>query len=102
MYVIAQSYYRERLKLKIMKTIWKYKLDNIGGVEMPKGAEVLCVQVQDNEPCLWALVDPNAAKEIRHFLVVGTGHVIEKQYIKYVSTFQMHSGILVFHVFEVL
>ena len=42
-----------------MKTIWKYPLRIRDWVrlEMPRGAEILCVQVQGLTPCLWALVD---------------------------------------------
>jgi hypothetical protein len=87
------------------QTIWKYKLDIIGcrNISMPIGAEILTVQVQDGGPCLWALVDPKAETEIRTIEMFGTGHPVLSDMgtsRKYISTFQMHGGELVFHVFE--
>lgn len=83
------------------KTVWKYELLAIDmqGVSMPIGAEVLCVQAQNDVPCLWARVDPEASNESRLFRVAGTGHPdVEGTYI---GTFQLHKGALVFHVFEI-
>lgn len=88
-----------------MKTIWKYILemrDDLA-VEMPVGAELLAVQLQGGAPCLWALVDPSLHKEVRYFRLAGTGHRISAdEKLKYVGTFQMHGGTLVFHLFEKL
>jgi len=88
-----------------MKAVWKFPLQAIDGqtVEMPEGAKILCVQVQNGVPCMWAVCDPavTVRKEKRYFAVVGTGHphdVIPKDYI---GTFQLEGGGLVFHVFEV-
>ena len=42
--------------------IFKYGLavrDDVR-IALPRGARILCVQVQDVRPCLWALVDPEA------------------------------------------
>ena len=38
-----------------MKKIYKYELEitEIQTVEMPVGAEILCVQFQDEALCLW-------------------------------------------------
>ena len=86
-----------------MKTIWKFPLEPDGFMPMPQGAEVLCVQVQNETPCLWALVDPNAAeKETRVFRIYGTGHQIHEQASldNYIGTFQLQGGLLIFHVFE--
>jgi hypothetical protein len=82
-----------------MKTIYKYKIDYTGNIKMPKGAQVLCVQVQHNEPHLWALCEPDAEEEERHFDVYGTGWEIDRPG-KYIGTFQLNDGSLVFHVFE--
>lgn len=86
-----------------MKTIWKFALEVVDRqcVAMPKGAEVLCVQAQYDTPCLWALVDSDAAeKTSRCFRVYGTGHSIPDGDgpLSYVGTFQLPG--LVFHVFE--
>lgn len=85
------------------KTIWKFplKVADKQNIIMPIGAEILTVQVQNEEPCLWALVDPEAGMESRHIEIFGTGHTIE--YFpgvsrKYISTFQLKGGQL--HAFE--
>lgn len=88
-----------------MKTIWKYKLDVNDNVfiEMPKGAQVLSVQIQDGAPCIWALVDPDAKKEKRLFEVLGTGHTMPEDMginRAFIGTFQLWAGRLVFHLFE--
>jgi hypothetical protein len=88
------------------KSIYKYPLEvtdrNI--LHLPKDAEILCVQNQLEQPCLWALVNPmEEIIEERLFETFGTGHPvwcdmgIER---KYIGTYQMSGGSLVFHVFE--
>lgn len=86
-----------------MKTIWKFALPCVDEafVSMPVGAQILCVQTQINNPCLWAVVDPDAlTKEVRRFNIYGTGHEIEGEPGTYIGTFQLAGGTLVFHVFE--
>ena len=82
-----------------MKQIWKFPID-VGPqeIKMPKGADVLTVQMQGNTPCLWALVDIEAEKELRVFNLVGTGHICRSLKDNYIGTFQM--GPLVWHLFE--
>ena len=85
-----------------MKTIYKYPLI-IGDqdIEMPKGAQILTVQVQNDMPCLWALVAPSNPPELKRITVAGTGHnIFEVDLLAYVGTFQLHGGELVFHVFQ--
>lgn len=84
------------------KTIWKFTFeprDDIE-IEMPKEAEVLAVQTQHGQPCIWALVNSKAEKETRRFRMAGTGHPINDKLGKYIGTFQMMSGQLIFHLFE--
>ena len=85
-----------------MKAIWKYPLEPGAVVQMPAGAEVLCVQEQDGYACLWVLVDPRAPAESRTFAIYGTGHSLPDRPGDYVGTFQSAGGALVFHVFEVM
>jgi len=87
------------------KTIWKYELEVTDKqfIRMPKDAELLSVQNQNEKPCLWALVKPNTATEERCFEVFGTGNPIHCDMgvdRKYIGTFQMQKGALVFHLFE--
>ncbi len=70
---------------------------------MPIGAKILTVQTQNDIPCLWALVDPQAETEGRNIEIFGTGHPVLSDLgtaREYIGTFQMHNGTLVFHVFE--
>ena len=70
---------------------------------MPKGAEILTAQIQDDNLCLWALVNPKVRTEIRVIEIFGTGNPISSYARinrKYISTFQIQEGNLVFHVFE--
>lgn len=73
-------------------------------LKMPEGAEILSVQTQDEQPCLWALVDPNAKKENRMFCVYGVGREVNMDdTLEFIGTYQLQgiSGTLVFHIFEV-
>lgn len=82
-----------------MKTVYKYA---VGSQQMPKGAEVLCVQMQGDQPQIWALVDPEETElESRHFIVFGTGHPIQGDYT-YIGTYQVLGGAFIGHVFEAL
>ena len=82
--------------------IWKYiiRTTDVIAVTMPRGAKILCVQIQREEPCIWALVDPNATIETRWLRIYGTGHPID-ELGEYVGTYQLHNGSLIFHVFDV-
>ena len=68
---------------------------------MPKGAEILTVQLQ-GVPCFWALVEPSAKNEKRTFIIHGTGHNISTENKKYIGTYQECEGSLVWHVFELV
>lgn len=87
-----------------MSTVWKYEfaIEDTQRVAMPRGAELLCVQVQDRSVCLWARVDPSAPREMRIISIVGTGETPAEG--TYVDTIQIGGvavgGSLVFHVFD--
>jgi len=60
-------------------TVWKYKLNLNGPTEivMPKGAEVVSCQFQDDDLCVWALVNTNTKEKEKHgFIVIGTGELL--------------------------
>lgn len=84
------------------KQIWKFEiLQNKITIEMPKDAEILTIQTQNKTVCIWALVDPKNEKELRHFEVYGTRQDIHNNINrKYINTFQLDSGLFVYHVFE--
>jgi hypothetical protein len=87
------------------RTIYKYDvpLTDEFELDMPVGAEVISVQVQRGTPRLWAMVnaDPETPRESRRFRLLGTGRAIpaEFQLARFVGTFQMANGELVFHLF---
>jgi hypothetical protein len=82
-------------------TIYKYPapIDDEFTVEMPRGAQVLSVAIQDGIPCMWALVNPKEPLESRRFHWRGTGHPANLMG-RFVGTVLMHGGALVFHLFE--
>ena len=85
------------------KKIFKYKLEtkDIQRIEMPQGAEILCIKTQNETPCIWALVDANATVNKRTFEIFGTGNNVPKNANRsYVGTYQLNNGQLVFHCFE--
>lgn len=90
-----------------MKTIWKwplgtpaYPVQDRFCLVMPRNAMILCIQMQGELPCLWAIVDDEQPKEERTFRTYGTGHNITKSGLKYLGTYQIMEGSLVFHLFE--
>lgn len=63
-----------------MKRIFKYAIPIADEfeLELPKGAEILTFQIQYEQPVIWAIVDPDAEKEKRHFNLYGTGHPMKE------------------------
>jgi len=84
-----------------MKTIYKYTLDSQDcTLQLPKGAEILTVQLKNGSPSLWALVNPNTSElEERHICIVGTGWEVEDT-MKYITTYM--DGYFVWHTFELI
>jgi len=86
-----------------MKTIYKYaiKPEELTQLNLPMGAEILTVQSQKNNVCLWALIDTDMDEpEARTIEIIATGNQIIDSGRKYISTFQLYDGDLVFHAFE--
>ena len=83
--------------------IYKYKMMPNIHVELPKGAQILSVGLQDEEVYLWVKVNPNEQKnETRMFLGRMTGHDISNDMqIHFIGTVFFKSG-MVFHIFEQL
>ena len=68
-------------------------------LNMPEGAEPLCIQVQSGTPCLWARVTVGNPPVLHHFRMAGTGHDLGSNVGRHIGSFQMAGGELVFHVF---
>ncbi len=88
-----------------MKTIYKYPLKTIDTQEviLPNGHEILTVQEQHGEIQMWVLIDTARTRERVIIETFGTGHQIKNlSERKYIATYQLEGGDLVFHVFEYL
>lgn len=95
-------------------TIWKFPIFPPEGegteieVEMPEGAEVLWVDIQESPngkdlPWVWATVDPTAPLVARKFHVVATGAPFKRRRKRKVGMVSLKKGypmLLVYHVFE--
>lgn len=89
----------------VIKAVWKYEVEAgaISSISMPKDAEILCVKPQHGDVFMWALVDTGAEKEERNFILLETGQQWLDNFPplgKYVGTYQLGDGHLVFHLFE--
>lgn len=85
-----------------IERVYKFSLPPLGdwiSMTMPAGAEPLCVQVQRDEPCMWARVKVGAPPVTHHFRVAGTGHDLGSNVGRHIGSFQLHGGTYVFHVF---
>ncbi len=69
-------------------------------LSLPKGAEILSVQVQNETPCFWVLADPLEVQETRDFEILATGQPFDLTDQKFIGTFQLQGGSLIFHLFE--
>ncbi len=86
------------------RMIYKYCLilDSIQELELPCGADILDIQIQNKKLTLWALVDPHQKKlQKRIFSLKGTGHLLEgiENLKKYITTIQYSEG-YVWHIYE--
>jgi|PlaIllAssembly_1097288.scaffolds.fasta_scaffold505171_4 hypothetical protein len=83
--------------------IYKYRLETTDDqqIVLPVGARILCVQTQDEIPCLWVQQDEDRhEKERHHIRIYGTGHWMAMDPGVYIGTYQLRNGGLVFHVYQ--
>ena len=83
--------------------IWKWTLDTVEeqSLRLPQNAQILTIQLQNDKPQLWALVDTESPIVIRDFLTYYSGSAMpDGDFGQYVGTYQLDNGFLVFHVFE--
>ena len=89
-----------------VRTIWKYVIPPDPGefhLEMPGVPTFLDIQMQNGDPCLWAIVDPSAPMKTHRFRSFDTGgaipiHIVTS--LEFIATFQ--AGVYVQHVFRVV
>jgi hypothetical protein len=86
-----------------MRVVYKYPLEIVDEqhVKMPMGAQLLSVQDQNGDLCLWALVDTTAALTQRKIRIAGTGHAVATPGPgAFIGTVQQMKGAVVWHVFD--
>lgn len=85
-----------------MITIHKYQFQIADKVtiQMPQGARVISVQLQNGVPTMWAMVVTDMKMISHEFRVYGTGHELDTFAIqgKHLGTIQQNG--LVWHIFE--
>ena len=86
-------------------TIYKYVLEvtDEQTLSLPDESNILTVQTQRNEPCLWVLLDTAQTKRRDVTIWIrGTDHPtgdVIGEGITYLGTFQLNGGAFVGHVF---
>lgn len=81
-------------------SVYKYPfaVDDDVVIQMPRGAKVLHVAAQGDQPTLWALVDPAQPMHPYRFLMRGTGHPVPDNVGPHVGSF--FHGPFVWHLFQ--
>jgi hypothetical protein len=83
-----------------MKTIWKFEVEPECIIEIPAGAQILSVGVQNNDVFMWVMVDPSAPTSRRKINVYGTGTQLPENPGVFIGTVMLYSGNFVGHVFD--
>lgn len=96
-----------------MKKIFKYPLDAdydgmtarwepCKAMELPCGAQILSVDIQNGKPVMWALVNPDAPMEKRKIYISNTGGELPDDFgrRRFIGTLLFGGGRIVLHVFE--
>lgn len=85
-----------------MLTIWKYEIPIKSNFSLiiPIEYKILDFKIQNGVPVIWALVNPESARNSISFCIYGTGHPIDKkdERKQYVGTIIDDS--LVWHLFK--
>lgn len=85
-----------------MNTIYKFELQEASkqSIKIPKGFRILNLGIQNDNICVWAMVDSESPSELVSFEIYGTGHeIIEDANRRYIGTvIKTYTG-LVWHVF---
>lgn len=84
-----------------MKRVYKYPVpisSSRFSLLLPLGAEILHMGWQNEQLFLWARVDPDAVKENREFIGIGTGQDLPYEAKKHIATYT--TGPFVVHIFD--
>lgn len=86
------------------RQVWKYDLKHevVNILSLPRGAKVLCAQLQKGSVSLWVEIPntDNQAAEKRAFHIVGTAQNLPDKATKYIGTVQVENGYAAWHVYE--
>jgi hypothetical protein len=82
-----------------MKTIHKFpfEVEDEVVITMPRTARVVLVECQNDQPCMWAIVDTREEPAETRFFVTGTGHPAPDAR-EHLASFQQ--GPFVWHVWK--
>ena len=88
------------------KVVWKYPLELIYEqlIDLPVDTQILSVQMQNETPTIWALVDSERPKASCRIRIAGTGHELTTADLPddadFLGTIQFSEGQLVFHIWN--
>jgi hypothetical protein len=88
-----------------VRTIYKYAIPEAAkpfALDLPTGAELVRVDMQFDQACLWALVDTDAPPERRTFLRTVTGAPLPAGELRVIGTAMRDGGQRVSHLIELL
>jgi hypothetical protein len=88
-----------------MKKIYKYPIEiaDVQTLRLPVDAEILTVQIQNDQPFLWATVNSHNLDYMADYKIwiFDTGHPITNyEDLVFINTIQQMEGRLVWHVFK--
>lgn len=89
------------IKEMSVKTIYKYKLALTDQqiINIPADAEILSIQEQAGDICMWVKLDTDKPERARSIVICGTGNPVDHLCdMHHISTLQM--GNMVWHFFE--
>jgi len=88
----------------MLNEIWEFRIHITDKplVAIPEEHEILCFQVQEGRPYIWALINRNSPIIQKRFRLLGTGNPIDANINltskDYIGTIQL--GVFVWHLFE--
>ncbi len=84
-----------------MRTIHKQKLEitDIQEIELPWYSQIIHLDTQDGNVCIWYECDPDQPKEKVTIYCYGTGHKMRTGNQRYIGTAFVFGG-LVFHFYQ--
>lgn len=82
-----------------MKTLYKYPIDQ-ETILLPEGAEILHIGLQNDEPFVWAIIDPEIKLMRCYLFVFGTGVFLPANEMEFIKTLICYKGSIVLHIFK--